>query len=72
MSSGNPVSHTYADPGTYNVTATCGAQVLGLTFVANGAALAQTGIDALAIAAIAGIILLAGLGLVARFRRSSN
>ena len=69
---GNPVVHTYAAAGNYTATATCGAEVLGIVFVADGAVLAQTGFDALAMAAVAGFVLLAGLGIVARTRRSGN
>ena len=67
---GNPVNHTYASAGTYDVTATCGGAVLSLQVTASEA-LASTGMDVLRYVLI-GIALVTFGGLLVRSTRRAR
>ena len=67
---GNPVDHTYAAGGTYNVSANCGGAVLGLQITA-AQALSTTGMDVLRYVLIA-IALVTFGGLLVRATRPAK
>ena len=67
---GNPVDHTYAAAGTYNVSANCGGAVLGVQITA-AQALSTTGMDMLRYVLIA-IALLTFGGLLVRATRPAK
>ena len=67
---GNPVDHTYAAAGTYNVSANCGGAVLSLQVTASQA-LSTTGMDVLRYVLIAVALLTFG-GLLVRATRPAR
>jgi len=68
---GNPVSHTYAADGEYNVTATCGDVVITGTFVF-AAELAFTGFGLVPFGVAIAVLVLLGAGALWFSRRARS
>ena len=66
---GNPVDHTYASAGTYDVSANCGGAVLGLQITASEA-LSTTGMDVLRYVLVAIALITFGWLIVRSARQS--